>query len=99
MGTRTAAVLASYAGHAWASTYSPASDISTNRDLADRGLGPAIGLLMVRHSLTYDDATNLLRTISRRSKRTIGDLAAEVIEYGDLARSAMRFAPPRRATA
>lgn len=79
--------------------YLTASDLTVGSDLGGVSeFGPSVGLLMAQRTLSYDDAMNLLRTVSRRTEQTINDLAAEVIDCGDLGRSAKRFGPRHRAT-
>lgn len=53
--------------------------LSTNREI-----GAAMGILMARHTLTSDQAFDLLRRTSQRAHRKIVAIATEVIETGVL---------------
>ena len=73
--------------------------LSTNREI-----GAAMGILMARHTLTSDQAFDLLRRTSQRAHRKIVTIAAEVIETGvlelpsgvDLLEQRPMPGPPRR---
>ncbi|HEX4251252.1 MAG TPA: GAF and ANTAR domain-containing protein [Pseudonocardia sp.] len=65
----------------------------TQRDRADnleralatsRDIGVAVGVLMTRHELTREQAFTLLRIASQNSNRKLRDLAADVLESGEL---------------
>lgn len=64
--------------------------LQTNRDI-----GTAIGVLMAQHRLTRDQAHELLRVASQDSNRKLADIAAEVVETGQLPmpRRPVRTAP------
>jgi hypothetical protein len=51
---------------------------------SNREIGAAMGILMARHTLTSDQAFDLLRRASQRAHRKIVAIAAEVIETGVL---------------
>ena len=55
--------------------------LGTNRDI-----GTAIGILMAQHKVTRDQAHELLRLASQDSNRKVGDIAAEVVDSGELPR-------------
>ena len=97
MGVRMTSVLAAYAGYAWRSMASAVIDGAHEHEARDLAAwGPAIGLLMARHALNCDDAITMLRTTSRATNRPIADLAAEVVQCGDLGRPAKPFILARR---
>ena len=49
-----------------------------------RTIGCAVGVLMALRKLSYQQAFDLLREESQRTKRKIRDLAEEVVESGAL---------------
>lgn len=51
---------------------------------SNREIGAAMGILMARHTLTSDQAFDLLRRTSQRAHRKIVAIAVEVIETGVL---------------
>lgn len=53
--------------------------IATNREI-----GVAIGVLMTRHLVTQEQAFDLLRIASQRGHRKLRDVAASVVETGDV---------------
>lgn len=53
--------------------------LQTNREI-----GTAIGVLMAQHKLTRDQAHELLRVASQDSNRKLAEIAAEVVETGQL---------------
>lgn len=61
---------------------------------SNREIGTAVGVLMVRHSVTQDQAFDLLRLVSQDTNRKLVDIASEVALTGELG-LAPRGAPPR----
>jgi hypothetical protein len=51
---------------------------------SNREVGVAVGVLMSRHTLTQQQAFDLLRMASQHSHRKVRDVAADVVETGDL---------------
>jgi hypothetical protein len=51
---------------------------------ASRRIGVAIGVLMARHLVTYEQSFEMLVTASQHLHRTLRDIAAEVAETGEL---------------
>ena len=51
---------------------------------ASRRIGVAIGILMARHLVTYEQAFAMLATASQGLNRKLRDIAAEVAETGEL---------------
>lgn len=47
-----------------------------------RLIGAAVGILMVRQLLTYEQAFDVLRTASTRLNRRVHELAAQTVETG-----------------
>jgi hypothetical protein len=92
-GTLVATVLANHAGHFWARTCTDAWVNNLKRALrTSKTVGPAVGLLMARYTLTHDQARDLLRTMSQQSNQETSQLAAEIVTLGDLPTS-MRQSP------
>ena len=56
--------------------------IASNRDI-----GVAMGILSARHNIRPQEAFELLRVASQHTNRKLRDLAAEVIQTGELANS------------
>jgi ANTAR domain/GAF domain len=52
---------------------------------SNREVGVAVGVLMSRHTVTQQQAFDLLRMSSQRAHRKLRDVAADVVETGDLA--------------
>jgi hypothetical protein len=52
---------------------------------SNREVGVAVGVLMSRHTVTQQQAFDLLRMSSQRTHRKLRDVAADVVETGDLA--------------
>lgn len=50
----------------------------------NREIGTAIGILMARHTVTRDQAQELLRLASQDSNRKMNEIATEVVETGQL---------------
>jgi GAF domain-containing protein len=64
-----------------------AREKSTNLEIAlttSREIGIAMGVLMLQHKCTRDEAFDLLRIASQRTHRKLRELAAEVAETGVL---------------
>lgn len=53
-----------------------------NAVVSNRQIGTALGILMVNHKITQEQAFDLLRTASQHTHRKIRDIAAEVKETG-----------------
>jgi AmiR/NasT family two-component response regulator len=51
---------------------------------ASRRIGVAIGVLMARHLVTYEQAFGMLAAASQHLNRKLRDIAAEVAETGEL---------------
>jgi hypothetical protein len=51
---------------------------------ASRRIGVAIGILMARHLVTYEQAFAMLAAASQRLNRKLRDIAADVAETGEL---------------
>jgi GAF domain-containing protein len=49
-----------------------------------REIGVAMGILMISHKLTREQAFDLLRVVSQRTHRKLADVAADVAETGEL---------------
>ena len=49
-----------------------------------RSIGAAIGILMHRHRLTYDQAFDAMRHVSQHTHRRLRDIASDVVHTGDL---------------
>lgn len=49
---------------------------------SSRLIGAAVGILMVRQLLTYEQAFDVLRTASARLNRRVRELAAQTVETG-----------------
>lgn len=49
---------------------------------SNREIGSAMGILMISHKLTSDQAFDLLRRISQHSHRKLNVVAREVVELG-----------------
>lgn len=49
---------------------------------SSRLIGAAVGILMVRQLLTYEQAFEVLRTASARLNRRVHELAAQTVETG-----------------
>ena len=47
-----------------------------------REIGAAVGVLMVRHRLTYEQAFDRLREASQRPNRKLSDITTEVVYTG-----------------
>ena len=62
---------------------------------SNRRIGMAVGILMVRHRLTEDQAFELLRQYSSRTNVKPAAVADEVVHTGDLP----RVPPPRQESA
>ena len=84
---------------AWplAAAYAAYADVATDRNSlleevdhlreavrTNREIGAAIGVLMVRHMATYDEAFQLLRRSSQHSNRKLRDVATRVVYTGDV---------------
>ena len=52
---------------------------------SNREVGVAVGVLMSRHTITQQQAFDLLRMSSQHSHRKLREVAADVVETGDLA--------------
>jgi hypothetical protein len=52
---------------------------------SNREVGVAVGVLMSRHTVTQQQAFDLLRMSSQRSHRKLREVAADVVETGELA--------------
>ena len=61
----------------------------------NREIGTAVGVLMGLHSITSEQAFDLLRLASQDSNRKLVDIANEVVRTGELGLHA-RNVPPRR---
>jgi GAF domain-containing protein len=77
-----------YAGHAAialakVSEHERAQNLETALQ-SNREIGMAIGILMVRHSLTDQAAFDLLRVTSQHQHRKLRDIAAETVFSGEL---------------
>ncbi len=57
---------------------------------SNRGIGVAMGILMVEHHLTQQQAFDLLRLASQDMNRRVTDLAIDVVETGELPRRRRR---------
>ena len=49
----------------------------------ERRIGAAIGLVMARLQVTYDDALHVLETLCERTGRTLEDVAEDVVQTGE----------------
>lgn len=77
--------LATYAGVVLA--YATEREKTANLEQAlhsSRDIGAAIGILMCRHLITREQAFDLLAKASQNTHRKLRDLAADVIDTGDL---------------
>jgi AmiR/NasT family two-component response regulator len=52
--------------------------------VSSRRIGAAIGILMARRHVTYDQAFELLRVASQQGNRKLRDVAEDVIFTGDV---------------
>jgi hypothetical protein len=55
---------------------------------SSRLIGAAVGILMAHHRRTQDDAFEMLREASQRLRRKVRDVAADVVETGELPETA-----------
>lgn len=51
---------------------------------SNRDIGVAMGILMVRHLVTRQQAFDLLRVVSQHTHRKLADVAQDVVESGEL---------------
>jgi hypothetical protein len=51
---------------------------------SNRRIGAAVGILMYRHKITYDQAFELLRVASQESHRKLHDIAEDVLTLGQI---------------
>lgn len=80
-----ARVVASFAGVALAAAL--AEDRAMNLEVAltsSRTIGAAVGVLVERHRITEDQAFDLLRLSSMHTNRKLADIAATLVETGEL---------------
>lgn len=49
-----------------------------------REIGIAMGVIMITHKVTRDEAFNLLRIISQRAHRKLHDIAADIADTGEI---------------
>lgn len=81
----TALILATHAALAANSVRRLERIENLERALAsNRDIGVAMGILMDRHLVTREQAFNLLRVVSQHTHRKLVDIAADVIEVGEL---------------
>ncbi|GAB3690364.1 GAF and ANTAR domain-containing protein [Angustibacter aerolatus] len=66
--------------------------------LSNREIGVAMGILMARHTLTRDQAFDLLKLASQHTNRKLRDVATEVADTGTLELPAPRARAHRDAT-
>jgi hypothetical protein len=87
-----ATMLAAHAGPRWSAAVCEARTADLEQAMTTRAnIGPAIGVLMIRHDLGHDEAARLLRAISNRANRKVADLAREIVELRDVPSTAKRY--------
>ncbi|SDJ29232.1 ANTAR domain-containing protein [Frankineae bacterium MT45] len=62
----------------------PNEEVEAVAESPEHQIGSAIGVLILKRHLTYDDAYALLESARRRHRQSLHDVALEVLRLGDL---------------